>query len=57
MDNKANDCQDQDAEAQDGPNDYEHVVTRHQVEVDGIGVLCSIVQDGASNIIQLWTAS
>lgn len=53
MDDKANDCQDQHAEGQDGANDYEHVVTRDQVVVDGIRVCCSIVQDGASMIQQL----
>ena len=53
MDDKANDCQDQHTEGQDGANDYEHVVTRDQVVVDGIRVCCSIVQDGASMIQQL----
>lgn len=57
MDNKANDCQDQHTEGQDGANDNEHVVSRNQVEVDGIRVLSSIVQDGANMISQLMVVS
>ena len=56
MDKKANDYQDQHAEAQDGANDYENIVTRHQIEVDGIGVLRSSAYDGVSNVKQVRTS-
>lgn len=57
MDKKANDCHDQHTEGQDGANDYENIVSRHQVEVDGIGVLRSIAYDGVSNVKQVRTSS
>lgn len=46
MDGKAQDYQGEYTEAQDGTYDYEDIVPRLQVKVDGIWVRSSIVADG-----------